>query len=276
MFRKVVKFFLDPYPVRTFALQLIRRYSLGSYQQRLGIGAVERPHYAYCLYHSAILAARLGFREISAVEFGVAGGNGLLNLEYHASEIEKALPVTISIFGFDTGAGLPKPVDYRDLPHRFVESSYKMDVPMLRAKLKRANLVLGDVKETVSSFTAEYSPPPLAAIFFDLDFYSSTVDALKLFDCDEKYRLPRIFCYFDDILGSEVELYNDWVGERLAIKEFNDANTMRKISPAYHLLKNRLPEKWHHRIFIYHDFHHYKYNDFVGKPDTGLLALSSD
>jgi hypothetical protein len=276
MFGQFLRFFLDPHPHRTFSFWLINKYRIGSYEQRCRIGAVERPHYGYCLYSSATLAVRLGMKEISALEFGVAGGNGLVNLEYHASEIEKLLPIKIKIFGFDTGSGLPTPIDYRDIPHRFREKSFKMDLQALTARLKRANLVLGDVKDTVISFTTEQNPPPIGSIFFDLDFYSSTMDAFKLFDSDEKYFLPRIFCYFDDILGTEIELYNDFVGERLAIREFNETHLNKKISPAYHLLKRRVQEKWHHRVFIYHHFYHSRYNDFVGEPDAGGLALSAN
>ena len=36
-----------------------------------------------------------------------------------------------------------------------------------------------------------------------------------------KFFLPSVFSYFDDIIGSEIELYNDYTGERLAINEFN-------------------------------------------------------
>ena len=38
--------------------------------------ALERPNYAYCMLHAARLAQKLGLDRISALEFGVAGGNG--------------------------------------------------------------------------------------------------------------------------------------------------------------------------------------------------------
>src|SRR5262245_56689938 len=76
----------------------------------------------------------------------------------------------------------------------------------------------------------------------DLDFYSSTKAALGLFEADEKYILPRVFNYFDDIVGSEIELYNDFTGERLAINEFNAAHAQMKLCPAYHLLCERAVE----------------------------------
>jgi len=43
-FRKMV---LDPYPLRTAALNFIKKHGIGSYEQRLRIGAVDRPAYGY-------------------------------------------------------------------------------------------------------------------------------------------------------------------------------------------------------------------------------------
>ena len=40
-----------------------------------------RPHYTWGLLHSAYLARSLGLPRISTIEFGVAGGNGLIALE---------------------------------------------------------------------------------------------------------------------------------------------------------------------------------------------------
>ena len=51
-----------------------------------------------------------------------------------------------------------------------------------------------------------------------------------------KFFMPRIFSYFDDTIGSEVELYNDYTGERLAINEFNTNNKDIKICQPYHFL----------------------------------------
>ena len=60
-----------------------------------------------------------------------------------------------------------------------------------------------------------------------------------MFNVDDRYRLPRILCYFDDIIGGETELYNDFTGVRLAIREFNEAGS-KKLSPAYHLVTRNL------------------------------------
>ncbi len=262
--------FLKPFVVRSALIQLIRQARLGSYPFRLSIGAVPRPSYGYVVYHAARLARRLGYDRISVIEFGVAGGRGLLNLEYHAREVEKLLPLSIDLYGFDTGAGLPRPADYRDLPYLWREGFFRMDAAALRAELGRAKLVLGDVADTAARFFREYDPAPIAAVIHDFDFYSSTAAALAMFDAEEKYFLPRVHCYFDDITGTETSLYNDYTGERLAIREFNRAHPHKKLSAAYHLLARKIVQPWYHQIFIYHDFLHRRYNDFVSEEDPQI------
>jgi hypothetical protein len=103
----------------------------------------------------------------------------------------------------------------------------------------------------------------------DMDLYSSTVTGLKLFEVDEKYRLPRIFTYFDDIIGNEIALYNDFTGERLAIAEFNESHQSQKISQAYNL-SCRATLDWHHQIYVFHDFSHSRYREFISRPHQQL------
>ena len=109
-----------------------------------------RPNYTWALLHAGYLAKTLGMRRISAIEFGVAGGNGLLALENAAELVEQKIGVKVDVYGFDTGAGLPPPLDYRDLPNLYTETAYRMDVDKLKERLKRARLILGLVEETVS------------------------------------------------------------------------------------------------------------------------------
>ena len=54
------------------------------------------------------------------------------------------------------------------------EGFYQMDVgKRLRAKLKEARLILGDVEETIPSFLPAIKHP-IGFVAFDLDYYSST------------------------------------------------------------------------------------------------------
>jgi hypothetical protein len=69
------------------------------------------------VYRAADLAHRLKVPAISVIEFGVAGGQGLFELEKLAQLMGAHFAVPISVIGFDTGTGMPDPVDYRDLPY---------------------------------------------------------------------------------------------------------------------------------------------------------------
>jgi hypothetical protein len=269
---KLTRWILDPYPLRTLALRMMDKLSLGSYEQRVKLGAVPRPHYGYCVYHAAALARKLGYPRISVIEFGVAGGNGLLNLEYHAQRIAVLFGIDIEIYGFDTGHGLPASADYRDLPYHWQEGFYSMDIPGLTKRLHKARLVLGDVKSTAQTFFSEYAPAPIGAMMHDLDYYSSTINALKILDGGMDHFLPRTFCYFDDIIGGDVELYSDYTGERLAINEFNKTHEYIKIANPYHLLCGRVVEPWHHQIRICHFLQHERYGAFVGTNSQQLAG----
>jgi hypothetical protein len=225
------------------------------------LNALSRPQYAYCAYNSALLAKKLSYDKISFIEFGVAKGNGLLYLENIANRIEKELDIKIEVYGFDTGEGLIQPKDYRDLPYFFQGGMYKMDIEALKNKLHRSKLIIGDVKDTVKDFFSNQNPAPIAAIFNDLDYYSSTMNSFKIFDNDIKYFLPRVFCYFDDVIGSAEEMYTEFSGELLAIDDFNKITEDKKMS----LNKNlqHLDISWKNQIYYLHNFSHPKYNNYI-------------
>ena len=72
------------------------------------------------------LAVALGMTRVSLIEFGVAGGNGLVALERIALSLEHAYGIAIDVYGFDTGRGLPSPTDYRDLPNLYADQEFAM------------------------------------------------------------------------------------------------------------------------------------------------------
>src|SRR5215207_985617 len=81
-------FFARPVPTRIHLLRLLdRAFDVLSYEHKLLYNTLDRPHYGYGLLKAAELARRLGYARISAIEFGVAGGNGLLSLERHAARV---------------------------------------------------------------------------------------------------------------------------------------------------------------------------------------------
>ena len=205
------------------AKRWIRKQADWSLKTKLELDWFPYPYYAYCLNHASIQARRLGLERISAIEFGVAGGNGLVAMETIVAALAMEHGVAIDVYGFDTGVGLPPSADPRDLPYAWRRGFYRMDRPALEARLRSARLVIGDVRETVPDFLATAAGvAPIGFVSFDLDYYSSTVDALRLFDdAPSATRLPRTFCYFDDIIGKDDELHCEHVGELLAIAEFN-------------------------------------------------------
>jgi hypothetical protein len=225
------------------------------------LAASGRGPYVWGVLQGASLAKVLGYQRISVLEFGVAGGAGLLKLERIAELVEKLLDIRIEVYGFDTGKGLPKPTDYRDLPYMWIEGEFWMDEPALQGRLRRAQLKLGDVETTVPEFLRT-SFAPVAFVSIDLDLYSATKYALALFNTEQSRLLPRVFCYFDDIMGYGC---NDYTGERLAIHEFNAEQKMRKLSPIYGLKwfvpAKQFNEMWIECMYIAHIFDHSFYGN---------------
>jgi hypothetical protein len=248
------------------AKALITRFSLGSFEFRLALDALPRPAYGYGVYHAAQLAERLKIPEIAVLEFGVASGAGLVEMERVAAEVARVSPTRIKVYGFDTGVGLPEHSDYRDLPYIWRRGHYEMDVAAVKRRLRGAELVLGDVAATVPQFLAKLDVP-IGFISFDLDYYSSTTAAFGVFDGPDRCYLPRVLCYFDDIVGSDSQLHCDDVGELLAIAEFNRSPRGHRIRPIHGLSSKRLLHSaWAPQMFAYHRFDHPRYGEYIGRP----------
>ena len=241
-----------------------------SYEVAILNGRLERSNYAYCCYHAAKLASKLGQSKMSVIEFGCAGGSGLLALESMCSKITSLTGIEIEIYGFDTGEGLPEPKDYRDLPYHWRTGFFKMSKEALEPKLQKSKIVYGNVEDTIGTFVEKYNPAIIGCVFHDFDFYSSTKASFELFNEDESRFLPRSFHYFDDILGGEIELYNEWTGERLAINEFNDQWKSKKFDKCHHLLAKQTVKTWYHQIRTLHMFDHPQYCQFISDEDQQL------
>ncbi len=243
------------------------RFPVGSASLRTEYDIWDRPNYAYGIASAAKLARSLGHPAVSAIEFGVAGGNGLVSMERIAAAVGAEYGVTLSVFGFDTGTGMPCPTDYRDLPYVWEAGFYQMEPDRLRSRLRSAELILGDVAETIPRFLGRTELAPIGFIAFDLDYYSSTRQAFRVFDGPSGTRLPRIYCYFDDIIWPEPACHNAWVGELCAIREFNEADDKRKIAKLNGLSwMRRHAARWNEQIYVCHDFHHPVYSRLL-TPD---------
>lgn len=244
--------------------RMLMRSSSASFKQKLDYDAMERPHYGYGVWHAATQAKALGLGRISVYEFGVAGGAGLIELERVAEAVERESGVRIDVYGFDTGKGMPPPTDPRDLPFAWTTGLFRMRPKLLRSRLTRAKLVLGDVANTVPKFLYRQYPAPIGFVAIDVDYYTSTVDALKLLDATSEFLLPRVFIYLDDVIGDDLETHCEWVGELAAVREFNESHAQRKIGRINGLRHKRLvPAAWNDVMYVAHSFDHPKYNTYI-------------
>jgi hypothetical protein len=79
MMQQLKRLFQEPMPLRYHALRFVDRwFDFLKYPSKLDYHTIERPWYGHPLLQAAQLAHTLGHANISAIEFGVAGGNGLL------------------------------------------------------------------------------------------------------------------------------------------------------------------------------------------------------
>lgn len=224
-----------------------------------------RPQYVWSVVSAARSAALLGLERVVAIELGVAGGNGLLALEAAADMAERLLlGVHVDVYGFDTSAGLPRHRDRRDASWALHPGDFAMDEAKLRQRIRRAQLVLGLIGDTVPQFLEE-DHAPIGFIAFDLDYYSSTIEAFALLEASAERLLPRIFCYFDDIFWPP---WTDFNGERAAIADFNAAHDQRRISALrglkYSLPRSEFMQPWPEMVYLAEILDHPSYD----KPDS--------
>jgi hypothetical protein len=215
-------------PFRVFVKRLLRLLPLSPGTREVW-SLSSRPAYLSGLYAAAQVARAQDTPDIIAIEFGVAGGQGLLALQTEAEAVEKETGIGIKVVGFDSGVGLPEPTgDHRDHPDYWREGDFPLDEPALRRQLStRTRLILGDVKDTVPKFVEHMQDAPVGFVSFDLDLYSSTVHAFQLFTHSNRWMLRKVPLYFDDVEENLVS--HRFAGELLAIDEFNDTSASIKI-----------------------------------------------
>lgn len=272
LFRRATSSSLSGSALRVM-LRIYRRYFELPVETEVALNWAARPSYAYCTYHAADLARRLGIPRISVIEFGVAGGNGLLFLKDFAARVRQAVGIEVEVYGFDTGAGLPEVTALEDLPYWFRTSLYRMDESALQAKLSPAKLVLGDVADTVSEFFTRHDPAPVGAIFNDLTLYSSTRDSLRLLEQDASRFLPRLFMYFDDVIGTEIEMYGECNGQLLAISEFNRRQKAVYLGLNQNLLA-RNDITYRYQVYYAHLLSHPLYRQYIADEDQRSMEAA--
>ena len=231
--------------------------AFGSFRAKVDWDLVLRAHHAYSILKCGDLAHSLGLPAVTIVEFGVAAGAGLLNMRSIADRVTETTGVEFRVVGFDTGRGMPPPRDHRDHPDLYQSGDFPMDVDALRARLPPGTeLVIGDVRDTVPGFVSKLaSDAPLGFVSIDVDYYSSTVDALRVFDGQPTQYLPRTLVYLDDV---EDEAHNVYCGELAALRDFNEQHELRKFDRNAFLRANRIfrNAKWIDHMFTLHVLDH--------------------
>ena len=246
----MLKAILQEPPIRRLAKLLVRALPFSPVMKSLW-DAVERPQNLFGALYAAQQAKQQGHQAITVIEFGVAGGYGLLTLQRHTSAVELATGVQIHVYGFDTGTGLPEfSGDHRDHPDKWRPGDYRMDEQVLRQRLlTHTVLVLGNVSTTVLSVSL---PAPIGFMAMDLDLYSSTAAALRILSLSDAPRLIRCAIYFDDL---DEAINHRWAGELLAIEEFNRDSIRVKIDRWRGIQTGRpFPEApWLRSMYLAHD-----------------------
>jgi hypothetical protein len=234
----------------------------GGLRAKVAFDLVVRRQHAYGLLRAADDARARGLRRVTVVELGVASGTGLLNLCVLAERVTRKTGVEFRLAGFDTGEGMPPPADYRDHPEIYKEGWFPMDrEALVRSLPENAEIRFGPIGETVKPFAEALGPDaPLAFVTLDVDFYSSSRDALRLFEGRPEGYLPVVNVYVDDL---SLSTHTRFAGELLAIREFNDEHELRKLDWDWNLRNTRVFKnaEWLTHMFKLHVLDHPERSD---------------
>lgn len=246
----------------------------GTFRDRERFGLIRRPNYIYGMLRAADCAKYFGKTRVTAIEFGVASGAGLLNMADLAQLIQVETGVEFRIVGFDTGRGLPQVQGYRDHPEIWNPGDFAMeDREALSRKLAgRAEIIWGDIADTIDVFTSAIDPEaPVGFVSIDVDIYSATKSALRCLTGRSEQYLPAVSMYFDDV---GFFFANEWCGELAAIAEFNVEHEMRKIGSDRSLPGHR-PKKadgWYSAMYVCHVLDHKARQETVSRSELTIEA----
>jgi O-methyltransferase len=174
-------------------------------------------------------------------EFGVFKGYSIWFAQKTASGFTESK--NMQFFGFDSFAGLPKPVG-SDKNGYFYEGQYNcgLDTVMKNlveheADLSRIKLIPGFYEKSLKpEIITKYRMRKAAIINIDCDLYSSTRDALKFI---KPLLAPGTIILFDDYYAFS---RNEKIGEPKAFHEFETDNPKLKIEKLF-------PYCWHGMAF---------------------------
>ena len=234
-------------------------FMFGNIVTKIKYDTVPRQPYAFGLGEAFRIASKqssdLGIERIVIVEFGVASGAGLLNLCRISEKLSRHYELPVLVVGFDSGEGMPFPVDYRDHPEKYLDGDFPPhDRKLLDATLPgNAEVVYGPIAECVGRIDKMLSEGDfISFISIDVDYWSSTNDCLKIFDNKALNFLPTLPMYFDDVNNID---HHPYAGELLSIREYNEGSVHKKIVKMnqlrnWRLFKNAL---WLDQMYWFYD-----------------------
>jgi hypothetical protein len=189
--------------------------------------AVRYPSYAAGLQAACKYAGLAGKQGFTAIEFGVAGGNGLMELSKYAGILAQRTGLKIKVTGFDAGSGLPMSPDRRDAPWLWNPGDFPSNVDRLRRTLPaETELVVGRIQDTLPQWLNEQLKLPIGFVSIDVDLYSGAAAICEAMGSVEVSRLlPFVSFYLDDALRF---LTPRSTGELAAIAEFNREHANRQ------------------------------------------------
>ena len=251
-------------------------FAFGSVSKRVEYDCIPRQPYAYGILLAANHAKAHGLNRVTLVEFGVATGAGLLNICWIAAQVTRETGVDFDIVGFDSGEGMPPPIDYRDHPEKYFTGDFPMvsRQALIAALPPNARILFGPIGATLETAKASLQSP-IGFVSVDVDYYSSTKACLGIFNWDPSCYLPSVPVYFDDVQDPDD---NEYCGELLAIKEFNSETGHRKITPVNFLSRLRVFKHavWHEQMYYAHILDHEHRSVMFNRKRRGAVVVLSN
>jgi hypothetical protein len=205
----------------------------GSIVDKIKYDTVPRQPYAFGLGEAFRIAAsnqrQLGIERLVIVEFGVASGAGLLNLCRISEKLSLYYGLPVKLIGFDSGEGMPSPIDFRDHPEKYLDGDFPPhDRALLDSSLpSNAEVIYGPISNSLGQLDEMLSVGDfISFVSIDVDYWSSTIDCLKILDNERRSFLPLMPMYFDDVNNVD---HHPYAGELLAITEYNEHSASKKV-----------------------------------------------
>lgn len=169
-----------------------------------------------------------------------------------SSSLSQIYGIKCKVVGFDSGVGMPRPIDYRDHPEKYRFGDFPLG-KLVGANLPEdVELIYGPILEKIPEFLKSlHSNQKIGFISIDLDYYSSKMECFEIFKAQSFRFLPSTILYFDDVNNIDNNCY---MGELLAITEFNKKNNKKKICKIlqlrnWRIFKNAL---WIDQMYFLH------------------------